>query len=270
MIAAIEFGVPVEIALLLALVAFAAGLVDAIAGGGGLITVPALLLAGLSPVAAIATNKLQGTFGVAASTLAFWRAGKLEPGLILPLGAASLIGGIAGASMVHLAPTTLLRLVIPFLLIAIALYLSFSPRLGDEDAHPRMRPLRFAASFGLLIGLYDGGFGPGAGTFYLLGLIALVGFGIMRAMAHTKGMNFASNLGGLVFFAFAGQIEIALGLLMGLCAALGATCGAKLALRHGATLIKPLVIVIAILMALRLMLDPVHPVGASLRRLIGS
>jgi len=264
----IDFGVSLGAALVLTGAAFVAGFVDAIAGGGGLITVPALLLAGVSPVSAIATNKLQGTFGVASSTLTFWRAGRLEKALILPLFGAAFGGGILGALSAHLAPTTFLRLAIPFLLIGIALYVLMSPKLGDEAREAKLPLSTFALSFGLGIGLYDGLFGPGAGTFYLLGLILVAGFPMMRAIAHTKLMNFASNLGALIFFALAGHILVPLGLAMGAAAAAGAWLGARTTLRFGGALVRPLVVVVSIGMALRLILDPAHPVGAWLRGML--
>lgn len=263
-----DLGVSLTTALLLVLAAFAAGFVDAIAGGGGLITVPALLLAGLSPVSAVATNKLQGTFGVASSALTFWRAGRLERHLILPLFGAAFCGGVLGALIAHLAPTAVLRLVIPFILIAIAIYVLMSPKLGDQDAKPRMGIPAFTLSFGLGIGIYDGVFGPGAGTFYLIGLILACGLGMMRAIAHTKLMNLASNLGALIFFALAGHILVPLGLAMGAASATGAWLGARTALRFGGALVRPLVVVVSIAMALRLMLDPAHPVGQWVRTLL--
>lgn len=264
----LEIGLPFTSVAMLIVAALIAGFVDAIAGGGGLITVPAMLLAGVSPVNAIATNKLQGTFGVASSTLTFWRAGRIEKKLMMPLAGAAFLGGVLGAAFVHIAPVSLLRLIIPFILIAIALYMLLSPKLGDEDAAPRMRPWAFAMSFGLGIGIYDGVFGPGAGTFYLIGLILICGFRMMHAIAHTKLMNLASNLGALIFFALAGAINVPLGLAMGLAAAIGAWLGARSTLRFGAGLIRPLVVVISLVMALRLMLDGAHPVGLWLRALL--
>lgn len=264
---AFEFGVPLLTAALLVLAAFVAGFVDAIAGGGGLITVPALLLAGVPPVGAIATNKLQGTFGVASSAYSFYRAGRIDRTLVLPLFGAAFAGGVTGALIAHLAPTGLLRLVIPFLLMAIALYVLASPKLGDQETTPRLSLAAFTGSAGFGIGVYDGVFGPGAGTFYLIGLILLCGFGMMRAVAHTKLMNLASNLGALIFFLAAGHILVALGLMMGVASALGARLGVRASLHFGPRLVRPLVVIVAMAMALRLLLDPAHPVGSWLRGL---
>ncbi len=265
----LDLGVSWLAALGLILAAFVAGFVDAIAGGGGLITVPALLLAGVSPVVAIATNKLQGTFGVASSAVSFYRAGRIDRSLIVPLFGAAFCGGVLGALVAHLAPTGVLRVVIPFLLVAIALYVGLSPRLGDTEAKPRLTIAAFTGTVGVGIGIYDGVFGPGAGTFYLIGLILLCGFGMMRAVAHTKLMNLASNLGALIFFLLAGHVLVALGLLMGGASAIGAWIGVRASLRFGPRLVRPLVVIVALAMALRLMLDGGHPVGAWLRSLVG-
>lgn len=260
-------GVSLEILALLAAVALVAGFVDAIAGGGGLITVPALLLAGLPPVAAIATNKLQGTFGVASSTLAFWRAGRIERRLVLPFFGFAFLGGALGAAVAHLIPDPVLRAAIPVALIGIAVFMLLTPKLGDIDAAPRMGFLAFAICVGLGNGAYDGAFGPGAGTFYLLGLILLCGFSMMRAVAHTRLMNFGSNLGSLLFFLYAGHVLIPLGLAMGAASALGAYIGAQTTMRFGAAIIRPLVVVVSIAMAIRLLIDPANPLGAWLRAL---
>jgi hypothetical protein len=261
-----ELGLAPEWLAILACVALVAGFVDAIAGGGGLITVPALLMAGVPPVQAIATNKLQGTFGVLSSTITFWRAGALDRRAILPFGSAALAGGVLGALVATRVPVEWLRLAIPFILMAIAFYMLVSPKFGDSDARQRLSPLFFAMSFGLSIGLYDGAFGPGAGTFYLIGLVTLCGFPLVKAVAHTKLMNAASNLGALMFFLAAGQVLIIPGLIMGIAAAFGAWMGARTTLHRGAGLIRPLVIGVALAMALRLMLDQHHPVGAFLAR----
>jgi uncharacterized protein len=264
-----ELGVAPVTALLLAGASFIAGFVDAIAGGGGLIVLPSLLLAGLSPVQALATNKLQGTMGVSAAVFAFARAGALERRYGVPLFLAAFTGGVLGAMVARVLPLSAIRLFIPFFLIAIALYMLFSPRLGDEARQARLGVLGFALSFGLGIGFYDGIFGPGTGTFFYIALILMAGFTTLSALAHTKLMNWASNIGALGFFLYAGAVNIPLGLVMGASSACGAYLGARASLKFGARLIRPLVVGVALLMALRLMLDGAHPVGAWLRAAFG-
>ena len=140
-------------------------MLDAIAGGGGLITVPALLLAGLDPVVAVATNKLQGVFGTASATFAFARAGKIDWSSAWPMAVLAAIGAMAGAVAVRVLPGAWLAGLVPLLLIGMALYFGLSPRMTDADARRRMAPALFAATVVPLVGFYDGFFGPGAGSF---------------------------------------------------------------------------------------------------------
>ncbi len=262
-----DWGVAPLSALILAGAAFVAGFVDAIAGGGGLIVLPALLLAGLSPLQALATSKLQGSIGVSAALFAFARAGALEKRFTLPLFSSALTGGVLGALTARYLPLELVRLVIPFFLVAIALYMLLAPALGEVARRGRLGVPAFAASFGLGIGYYDGIFGPGTGTFFYIALIAMAGFSMVTALAHTKLMNWGSNLGALAFFLLSGAAILPLGLTMGAASALGSYLGARASLRFGARLIRPLVVGVALLMALRLLLDPRHPVGTWVARL---
>ena len=170
----------------LAAISFLAGFVDSIAGGGGLLTVPALLLAGLDPAQAIATNKVQGSFAAASATYTFGRKGLIEwqQGLGLRLG--GFPSGIAGALCVQFLPRSVLEVLIPLLLIAIAFYFALSRKMKDEDAHARMTALAFGLTAPVAIGFYDGIFGPGAGSFYMLAFVTLLGYGVVKATAHTK------------------------------------------------------------------------------------
>ena len=260
------FGLPLSHVLALVMVAFCAGIVDAIAGGGGLLNVPSLMLAGLDPVSAVATNKLQGTFGVFASTRAYARAGLIDlRGMWLPV-AGSAFGAGLGAVSAQIVPTGALRTAVPFILIALALFVAFSPKLTDAESHRRMAVTGFAVGVASPIGFYDGIFGPGGGTFFFVALVLLLGQGVTRAAANAKLLNLASNVGAFALFALSGHIVWGLGFVMGLAAMAGSAIGARAALKQGAKLIKPLVILVAMAMALKLMLDPVHPVGAWFRR----
>jgi uncharacterized membrane protein YfcA len=255
----------VEIATLLGLAATAAlaGCLDAIAGGGGLITVPALMLAGLDPAAAVATNKLQGTFSTGSSALAFARAGRLDRSL-WPLAVVAGAGGLAGAVLLRLVPPTFLTAVMPALLLAVALYFGLSRMPGDADRKQRMSRRAFALGPVLGIGIYDGFFGPGAGSFYLMGLVALLGFGVTRATAGTKLLNLASNASSLGFYIASGLVDWRAGAVMAAGAFLGAQLGSRLALTHGARLIRPLVVLVCCAMAARLALDPANPLRPGL------
>lgn len=247
------FEVATDIALLLILAAFCAGFVDSIAGGGGLISVPALLLAGASPVEALATNKLQGTFGAGTALVTYARAGQVRPFEQLGMAAVSAAAGAAGALVAHLIPAAALRLIMPVILIGIALFFALKPGLTDDARAERMKPALFTATFVPLIAAYDGFFGPGTGSFFMMGFVLLAGYGVLKATAHTKMLNFASNIGSLLVFVPSGAMWWAVGFGMAAAQIAGASLGARLAIRIGAGLIKPLLVVTSTAMALRLL-----------------
>lgn len=247
------FEVAFEVALLLILAAFVAGFVDAIAGGGGLITVPVLLLAGASPIEALATNKLQGSFGAGAAVVAYARAGHVRPREQLGMAAVAAGAGAAGALVAHAMPAELLRIIMPVVLVAVALFFALKPGLSDTDRLQRLRPAVFTFTAVPLIAAYDGFFGPGTGSFFMLAFVMLAGFGVLKATAHTKMLNFASNLGSLAVFAAGGGIWWGIGLAMAAAQIAGASLGARLAMRIGARLIKPLIVVTSSVLAVRLL-----------------
>ena len=255
--------VPPESFVLLVFAALGAGFVDAIAGGGGLITVPALALAGLDPVAAIATNKVQSSFGSGSAMIAFARAGYLDRSA-WPIPLACIAGGVAGAALLVHVPRGAVEIALPFVLIAVALYFALSPKVSDADAAPRLWRPAFICCVLPIIAAYDGVFGPGAGSFYTLAFITLLGFGVIRATAHTKLANFASNIAGLATLAFSGHINWSVGLAMGVAALTGATIGAHTTMRIGARIVRPMVITVCIALAIKLALQH-EAVRAALR-----
>ena len=240
---------------LLMLATVIAGFIDAIAGGGGLIVVPALMLAGLSPAQALATNKVQGIFGTLSAAVNYARLGLVEPRRqVLPV-AICFAFGLIGASLVTVIPTEALARLLPFLMIGLALFFLLRKGLDDTDRAARMRPGMFFVTLTPLIALYDGLFGPGTGSFFVIGLVTLVGHGMLRATAQSKMLNAGSNLGSLVGFALMGEPQWALGLILAVAAVIGATLGAHLAARVGARLIRPLLVVTSSAMAVKLLLD---------------
>lgn len=245
--------------LLLFLAAAFAGFVDSIAGGGGLITIPVLLIAGISPLESIATNKLQSQFGSASATVAYARKGHVDLRSQLPMAMIAMLGGGAGALLASRLPAGLLGAGIPFLLIAIALFFALKPNLHDADSHRRVTPRIFAVTVVPLVALYDGLFGPGAGSFYMLGFVLLAGFGMLKATAHTKLINLGSNFGSFLVFAMTGSVLWKVGLVMGAGQFLGAQVGSGLAMKNGAKIIKPLLVVSCLVLAAKLLADPAHP-----------
>lgn len=251
-----------QVLMLLFLVALTAGVVDSIAGGGGLLALPALLLAGFNPVAALATNKLQGSFGTGSAVLAFARHGHVDVranGLAV---ATTFVAACLGVLAISWVPTHWLAVVMPLMLVVLAIYFALSPRLSNEDARPRISPNRFATTAAPAIGFYDGVFGPGAGSFYLLSYVVLRGYGILKATAHTKLLNFTSNVASLIVFAAGGHVVWTAGLVMGVGQFLGAQLGSRLAIRNGAKLIRPLLVFICCAMAIRLLMNPANPLWA--------
>jgi uncharacterized membrane protein YfcA len=249
----------IEMLAILAVVGLVAGFFDAIAGGGGLLTVPAFALAGLDPVAVVATNKLCGCFGTGSSTLAFARAGKIDFSRMWPSAVGAGAGSILGALALPFAPREAANIALPFILVAVALYFALSPQMGDSDRHQRLSERAYSWTLAPLIGFYDGVFGPGAGSFYTIGFVALVGFGVTRAIANARLANFASNVGGLAIYAFGGHIVLAPGLAVGLGQFVGSRLGAKAALGAGVRLVRPLIVIVSCLMALRLATSPTYP-----------
>lgn len=256
------FDIATEIVLLLVLAAFIAGFIDAIAGGGGLITVPALLLAGLPPVEALATNKLQALFGSGSAVLAYASKGHVDVRKQWRPACISALASVAGAMLATILPSDVLNVLLPILLIGVAIYFFFKPSMDDVDRSHRMAPFMFGLTIVPLIGFYDGAFGPGTGSFFMLAFVSLAGFGVLKATAHTKVLNFASNIGAFITFALVGAMAWKIGLVMGVAQFIGARLGAALAMKKGAGLIKPLLVTSCILLAAKLLMDEHNPIRA--------
>jgi uncharacterized membrane protein YfcA len=243
-----------DLLLLLFAVGLVAGLVDAMAGGGGLIALPVLLSIGIGPVEALATNKLQGTFGTFSASLYFVRKGHVRLRSIGFLIACTFVGSASGTLLVSYADPGFLTRLIPILLISIALYFWFSPGIRDEHRKPKIGYSLFALTIGFGVGFYDGFFGPGAGSFFAAGFVLLFGFDLIRATAHTKILNFTSNFASLLFFAAGGHVLWSLGLVMALGQLIGARLGARLVIRRGVRLIRPMIVLVSLAISLKLLL----------------
>ena len=230
-----------------------AGFVDAIAGGGGMIGLPALLLAGLPPVGALATNKFQSVFGTAIAALTFWRRGFVSVKALVPAIALAFAGSLIGALIVRQVDVSLLEVAVPAALIAIALYFLFAPNLSDADKVARLPFRLFVPFMALVIGFYDGIFGPGTGSFFTIGFVLLFGLGLTRASGNTKVLNLVSNSAALTIFIPNGDVvwPAALAMVAGQLA--GGYIGARTGIRYGAKVIRPVVVIVCIALALRLL-----------------
>lgn len=246
---------PLDTMLVLVAIAGMAGLIDSIAGGGGLLALPALLWAGLPPVQALATNKLQGTFGTATASFNFIRRGEIDVSRLRVPILMTFIGSAAGTLAVQRLGSELLEQVVPSLLIAFALYFLFSPRIGDQDVQHRISHGLFGVLIGFGVGFYDGFFGPGTGSFFAAAFVLLLGYNLRRATAGTKVLNFTSNISSLIFFALAGQVVWEIGLPMGLAQMAGAWIGSHLVIRQGTRLVRPLLVIVSLAISLKLLLS---------------
>lgn len=243
---------PDVLALLFA-TAVLGGTIDAIAGGGGAITLPMLMSVGLSPAQALATNKLQGAMGSFSATLYFARKGHIRFRENLPAIVCACVGGTLGSLAVQQIDPSFLRTVIPFLLIAIALWFLVVPKLGEEKVQHRLNMTGFAFTAALGIGFYDGFFGPGTGTFYAIAYVMILGYHLIEATAHTKLLNFCANFSALLMFISGGNVVWIAGLAMATGQFVGGQIGARLAIKNGAKLVRPVVVVVALLLAARLL-----------------
>jgi hypothetical protein len=230
-----------------------AGFVDAIAGGGGMIALPALLAAGIPPVMALGTNKLQSVIGTAAAATTYWRKGFVSLKTLAVAIACTFAAAFVGAFVVKQIDTRVLQTAVPIALVGIALYFLFAPRLTDEDKHARLRFALFVPVMGGVIGFYDGIFGPGTGSFFTIGFVALFGLGVTRASGHTKVLNLASNLGALALFIPSGDVVWIAAGAMAVGQLIGGYLGALTGIRFGAKLIRPLVVIISLILAGKLL-----------------
>lgn len=248
-----EFELTLQIAALLFTVAIVAGFIDSIAGGGGLLTIPALMWAGLPPAVALGTNKLQACGGSFFASMYFVRKGMVSLKAVKLSLACAFVGAALGTILVQMVDTHVLELMLPFLILAIGCYFLFSKKISEEDKHQLLTPTVFAFTAAFGIGLYDGFFGPGTGSFFALAFVSLAGFGLAKATAHAKLLNFSTNIASLVFFALGGKVVWLLGVLMLVGQAIGATLGSRLVVTKGTKIIKPLVVTMSLAMSIKLL-----------------
>lgn len=231
---------------------FTAGLVDAIAGGGGLITIPIMMSLGIPPHFVLGTNKFQASFGSFTASYYYVKKGGVE----LKKAVWGIVFTFAGAALgtwsVQQVSSTVLNNIIPFLLFAIIIYTLFTPKLGEVEQKPRLSQNIFYFIFGLLLGFYDGFFGPGTGSFWAMAFVILLGFNLTKATGYTKVMNFTSNIVSFAIFISGGFVIYAAGISMALGQIIGSKLGAGLVIKRGAKFIRPIFITMVILTTLKL------------------
>lgn len=242
--------------LFLCISGFIAAFIDSTVGGGGLISLPALLFAGLPPALALGTNKVAGTLSSLTSTLSYLKSGKIDFRLIRWLIPLSLLGSIAGADLVRHMPTSFLRPMVIVLLIAVAIYTILKRDFGSLSTYTGLKrsTAYLAALTALFLGVYDGFFGPGTGSFLIFAFLYL-GFDFVQSSGNSKALNLASNLGALGTFAWLHAINYEYGLLMGLAMTFGAISGSQMAIRKGVTYVRPIFICVTLVLIGKQLLD---------------
>ncbi|SEG02818.1 hypothetical protein SAMN05660865_01573 [Caloramator fervidus] len=240
---------------LLCLAGFISAFVDSIAGGGGLISVPAFMLFGLSPHMVLGTNKFSATTASFTSSIKYIKSGTTNKELLKYLGPMSFLGAIVGVNLVLKINQKYLYALVLILILFVGLYTLFSKRIGEEDNFKGLNNKNIALGmiFAFLIGLYDGFFGPGTGSFLIFGLIKIYGFNFLNAAGNGRVLNFLSNLASLFMFALKGMINYKIAILVALFMIIGARLGTKAALYKGVKFIKPIFVTMSILVALRML-----------------
>ncbi|MGY5883505.1 TSUP family transporter [Modestobacter lacusdianchii] len=248
-------GLTPTVLVLVLLAALTAGFIDAVVGGGGLVQLPALLLVpGMSPVQALATNKLGSILGTTTSAVTFYRRVRPDLRTALPMAGVALVSSFAGASIAALLPADVFKPVIVVALVGIGLFTVLRPALGEVTAlrHVGRRHHGIAAVVGVVIGFYDGILGPGTGSFLVFALVSLLGYDFLAASAKAKIVNCATNLGALLFFVPHGSVFWGLGLMLGAANTVGAYLGARTATSRGSRFIRVVFLVVVTVLIGRL------------------
>ena len=234
--------------LIVSLASLLAGLVDSIVGGGGLILVPALFATFPSapPATLLGTNKSASVWGTAMATVQYGRRVRMRWAVVLPAALAALAGSFAGAWVVTRIDPGFLRRLLPFVLLAVLLYTLARKDLGRTHAprHAGARETWLACAIGLVIGAYDGFFGPGTGSFFIFLFVRLLGYDFLNASAAAKLLNVATNVAAIALFAAKGHVWWHVGLVMAVANVAGSLVGTRLALRHGAGFVRGVFIVV--------------------------
>ena len=234
--------------LIVTVASLLAGGIDSIVGGGGLVLVPALFAAypAAAPATLFGTNKSASVWGTSIATVQYARRVQLRWPVLVPAAGAALIGSFGGAWVVTLIDPGFLRRALPFILLAVLLYTLSKKDLGRTHAprHAHGMQVALACAIGLVIGFYDGFFGPGTGSFFIFLFVRLLGYDFLNASASAKLLNVATNLAAIALFAAKGHVWWKLGLLMAAANVAGSLIGTRLALKHGADFVRGVFIVV--------------------------
>ncbi|UFJ41265.1 TSUP family transporter [Brevibacillus humidisoli] len=234
--------------ILLAFWGFIAAFIDSCVGGGGLISLPALLGLGIPPYLALGTNKLAGTISSATSSATFIAQGKFDRKLMLLLFPVSFVGSILGAKTVLFIPQAVLSVLVVVMMAAIFVYTLVNKRFGTESRFTGLTRLSLGWGIPLtfVIGFYDGFFGPGTGSFFIFMMVLLFGYDFVTAAGNGRILNLASNIGALLLFLWEGQVMLLIGMVMGAAMLAGAALGARMAIKTGVRYVRPLFLLVSL------------------------
>ncbi len=244
----------IELLSFLFFIAIVAGFLDTLAGGGGLISLPALILSGIPPLAALGTNKLQGSMGTAIATFIMFSKKRISWAEHKPLMLSAFIGATVGTIIVQFIKTDILSFVIPLVLLFIGLYFLFAPYLIKKMHFYKLSKNKYRTVVIPAIGFYDGLFGPGTGSFFALSGVICQGKELISATATAKSLNFATNIASLIIFLAAGHVVWVAGILMMLGQAIGAWLGAHFLFKINPAYLRWVVIFMCFSMLLKYMI----------------
>ena len=246
----------IEVFLIVCPLVFLAGLVDAIGGGGGLISLPAYMIAGLPPHMAVATNKMGAAFGTALATARFIKAGLVNLKLAVPAVIAAMIGSSIGANIVLIVPAEVMNYVL-IVVLPVSAFLVLNKKIFNDKGSDTIvldkRTYMTAMAAALVVGIYDGFYGPGTGSFLIIAFTVFANLDIKTANAQAKVINLTTNITALVIFLINGQILLPLGIAAAACNMVGGYIGAGLAMTKGSNLSRNCIIFVLFLLALKVM-----------------
>ena len=236
---------------------FLAGFVDAIAGGGGLISLPGYLIAGLPPIQAVGTNKLASSIGTSAATFRMWRGGYINFKLGVPAAIFAILGSIIGAHLVLITPEhylkTIMLVIMPFVAVFVLRKKTFRDTTDPNISFRRQVIMISLWSF--IVGCYDGFYGPGAGTFMLIAFTVGVKLSIKEASGEVKVANLASNIAALITFLMNGVVWVELGLIAAVFSLIGSYLGAGCIMKDGTKVVRPIIIVVLTILSIKIILE---------------
>jgi len=240
-------------------VGFIASFIDSVVGGGGLISLPALLLTGMPPTMALGTNKMASVMGSCTSTISFMRSGKIDIGIIKYLFPLSFIGSVLGVIAVQQVPSQFLKPLVIVMLVVVTIYTFTKKEWGDISTYNGLtkRTVYLSGIIAFTIGFYDGFFGPGAGSFFIFAFL-MIGFDFVMAAGNSKALNFASNIAAVITFIYFDSINYYYAVPMGLAMIIGALVGSNLAIKKGAAYVRPLFLFMSVVLISKQLWDVLH------------